>query len=90
MMSHREKQIRKSVDVLFTGMDDDALKQVMLACTLGYSEEEKERVCEELRKVNEENLRFITERFEIVANQVVELEPEPEVPEEKESPLNIE
>jgi len=90
MMSKREKHIRKSIDLLFTGMDDDALKQIVLACSLGYSEEEKERVCEELRKVNEENLSDITKRFELVADQVVEPEPAVEVSEEKESDVNIE
>ena len=74
MLSRREKQIRQSVDTMFAGMDDDVLKQVILACSLGYSEEEKDRICADLRRVNEENLRDITGSFKLSHEESIPVE----------------
>jgi hypothetical protein len=90
MLSKREKQIRQSIDTLFTGLDDEALKQIMLACALGYSEEEKEKICEDLRKVNEENLQEITSRYQLTAEESIPTETKVIQEEEKQSSDNVE
>jgi len=74
MISRREKQLRQSIDTLFHGLDDDVLKQVMLACSLGYTEEEKDRICADIRRVNEENLRNITGSFQLSADESIPVE----------------
>lgn len=53
-MSRREKQIHESVELMFHGMNDDALKEIILACALGKSEDEKEAICEKIRQQNAE------------------------------------
>lgn len=53
-MSRREKQIHESVELMFQGMNDEGLKQIILACALGKSEEEKEAICEKIRQHNAE------------------------------------
>lgn len=65
MFSHREKKIRETLELMFSGMDDDVLKTVILATSLGKSEEEKDAICEEIRKKNEEDAQFFTEKYEI-------------------------
>lgn len=65
MFSHREKKIRETLELMFAGMDDDVLKTVILATSLGKSEEEKDAICEEIRKKQEEDAKFFTEKFEI-------------------------
>lgn len=90
MLSKREKQIRQSIDTLFTGLDDDALKQVMLACALGYSEEEKDKICEELRRVNEENFKDLTSRYQLTPEESMPTETKVIIEEEKQSSDNVE
>jgi hypothetical protein len=74
MMSKREKQIRQSIDTMFSGLDDDVLKQVILACSLGYSEEEKDRICDELRRINEQNLQDSYNKFQLSAIESMPVE----------------
>ena len=69
MLSQREKKIREAVDFMFQGMDDDVLKTVILYTSLGKSEEEKDKICEAIRQKNEEDLKYYTEKFEIVVDK---------------------
>lgn len=62
--SRREKKIRQSVELLFTGLDDDTLKSIMLAVALEKSEEEKEELCKRIREKNEEDAKYY-EQFQL-------------------------
>ena len=44
MLSRREKSIIKSIDLMFQGMDDDELKEIVLASSLQKADLEKERI----------------------------------------------
>lgn len=63
-LSIREKKIRESLDVLFSGLDDETLKSVLLYTALGKSEEEKDELCERIRRKNEEDAKYL-EKFEL-------------------------
>lgn len=65
MLSHREKKIRESIDLMFKGLDDDVLKTVILYTALGKSEEEKDAICEEIKRKKEEDMEFFNKKFEI-------------------------
>jgi hypothetical protein len=65
MLSQREKNIIKSIDLMFQGMDDDVLKEIVLATTLQKSEEEKEKIVEMIKKKQKEDLEYIKDKFEI-------------------------
>lgn len=67
-LSIKEKKIRDSIDLMFTGLDDDVLKTIILYNALGKSEEEKDAVCEQIRKKKEEDLEYIRS-FEIEINK---------------------
>lgn len=69
MLSIREKNIIASIDLMFKGMDNPELKAVMLACALGKTEEEKDRICEEIRKKKEDDHRYYTDKFEVVCDE---------------------
>lgn len=68
ILSIREKKIKESLDIFFKGVDDDVLKTVMLYTALGKSEEEKDAICEVLRKKREDDMKYI-EQFEIVVDK---------------------
>jgi hypothetical protein len=68
MLSRREKNIIKSIDVMFQGMDDDELKEIILATSLQKADLEKERIVEIINKKKEEDLKYINEKFEIEIN----------------------
>lgn len=65
MLSLREKNIRASVDLMFQGLDDDVLKNIILYTALEKSEEEKDKLCEEIKKAKEEDLKYYYEKFEV-------------------------
>lgn len=65
MLSHREKKIRESIDAMFQGLDDDVLKTVILYTALGKSEEEKDAMCELIKKKQQEDMEFYNNKFEI-------------------------
>jgi hypothetical protein len=65
MLSRREKSIIQSVELMFSGLDDDALKEVILATALQKSEEEKERIIEDIKKKKEEDMKYFNEKFEL-------------------------
>lgn len=65
MLSHREKKIRESIDAMFQGLDDEVLKTVILYTALGKSEEEKDAMCELIKKKQQEDMEFYTKKFEI-------------------------
>lgn len=64
ILSIREKKIRESLDMLFSGLDDETLKSVMLYTALGKSEEEKDALCEMIKRKNEEDAKYL-EKFEL-------------------------
>jgi len=68
VLSIREKKIREQVDNFFRGVDDDILKTIVLYTALGKSEEEKDAMCEVLRKKKEEDAKY-AEQFEIVLDK---------------------
>lgn len=68
ILSIREKKIKDSLEMLFNGLDDDVLKTVILYTALGKTEEEKDAVCEKIRKKREEDLEYIRS-FEIEINK---------------------
>jgi hypothetical protein len=65
LLTQREKNIIKSIDIMFQGMDDEVLKEVILATALQKSEEEKEKIIEAIKKKQEQDLKDIKEKFEI-------------------------
>ena len=86
MLSRREKSIIQSVELMFQGMDDDALKEIILATALQKSEEEKERIIEDIKKKKEEDMKYFNEKFEL--DKVEPIQPfEKVVPNEE--PINI-
>jgi hypothetical protein len=50
MLSRREKGIIKSIDLMFQGMEDDELKEIVLATSLQKADTEKERIIEIINK----------------------------------------
>lgn len=68
MLSRREKNIIKSIDLMFQGMDDDELKEIVLATSLQKADVEKERIIELINKKKEEDIKYINEKFEIEIN----------------------
>jgi len=68
MLSRREKNIIKSIDLMFQGMDDDELKEIILATSLQKADLEKERIVEIINKKKEDDLKYINEKFEIEIN----------------------
>lgn len=65
MLSNREKKIRESIEIMFSGLDDDVLKTVMLYTALGKSEAEKDAMCEEIKRKQEEDMQYYNSKFEI-------------------------
>jgi len=63
MLSHREKKIRESIDLMFQGLDDEVLKTVILYTALGKSEEEKDAICEEIKRKQQEDMEFYNRKF---------------------------
>ena len=68
MLSQKEKSIMKGIDLLFQGMEDDALKEIVLANALQKSEDEKERILEIIRQKKTDDVKYINEKFEIEIN----------------------
>jgi hypothetical protein len=69
MLSKRHQQkIARSIDTLFHGLEDDTLKEIMLACALNKTQEEKDAICEELRLRNQQEYEERLALFEIQAN----------------------
>ena len=68
MLSRREKNIIKSIDLMFQGMDDDELKEIILATSLQKADLEKERIVEIINKKKEDNAKYFNEKFEIETN----------------------
>jgi hypothetical protein len=68
MLSRREKSIIKGIDLMFQGMDDDELKEIILASSLQKADEEKERIIDLINKKKQEDLKDINEKFEIEIN----------------------
>jgi hypothetical protein len=69
MLSQKEKSVMKGVDLLFQGMEDDALKEIVLANALQKSEDEKERILEIIRQKKTDDIKYINEKFEIEINR---------------------
>jgi hypothetical protein len=46
MSSKREQKIARSIEMMFAGTDDEMLKDIILACALGKSEDEKDAIVE--------------------------------------------
>lgn len=69
MLSQKEKSIMKGVDLLFQGMEDDALKEIVLANALQKSEDEKEYILEIIRQKKTDDVKYINEKFEIEINR---------------------
>ena len=69
MLSQKEKSVMKGVDLLFQGMEDDALKEIVLANALQKSEDEKERILEIIRQKKTDDVKYINEKFEIEINR---------------------
>jgi hypothetical protein len=65
MLSQREKNIIRSIDMMFSGMDDDVLKEVLLATTLQKPEEEKEKLVEAIKRKQQIDLQDIEQKYEI-------------------------
>jgi hypothetical protein len=55
METRREKRIRESIEMMFKGMDDDFLKEVLIATALNKSEEEKDAIVEAYKRQREED-----------------------------------
>ena len=85
MQSFKEKKITATIEKLFEGLDDDILKTVVLYTALGKSEEEKDAICEQIRKKQEEDMKYFMEKFEIDGLEALEqVETAPVVIEEEE------
>lgn len=65
MLSKREKNIIRTIDMMFKGLEDDALKEIVLATALEKPEREKEKIIQIINKKNSEDLAYIKEKFEI-------------------------
>lgn len=65
MLSKREKNIIRTIDMMFKGLEDDALKEIVLATALEKPEREKEKIIQNINKKNSEDLAYIKEKFEI-------------------------
>jgi hypothetical protein len=65
MLSKKEQQITKSIELMFQGLEDDPLKDILLAVALNKSEEEKERIAEQIRLKNERDYEDMRARFEV-------------------------
>jgi hypothetical protein len=65
MLSQREKSMLRSIDLMFQGMDDDVLKEVILATALQKPEEEKEKIIESIKRKKALDMADIEEKFEI-------------------------
>jgi hypothetical protein len=65
MLSQREKKIIKGIDLMFQGMEDDELKEIVLASSLQKADEEKERIIELITKKKEEDAKYFNEKFEV-------------------------
>ena len=61
----REKSVRNNIELMFTGMDDDVLKECMLATALIKSEEEKDLIIEQLKFKKQEDEKYFKSKFEI-------------------------
>lgn len=71
ILSHREKKLRESLDIMFAGLDDDVLKTVIFYTAKGASEEEKDKICEQLKQKQEEDLKYFSEKMEIRIDHTV-------------------
>lgn len=69
MLSKHQKKIAKSIDVLFDGLEDDSLKEIMLACALNKTQEEKDAICEQIRLKNEADYKEKLAHFEIKVDE---------------------
>ena len=65
LLTQREKNMIRSIDLMFQGMDDDVLKEVILATALQKPEEEKEKIVEAIKRKQKIDLQEISEKFEI-------------------------
>lgn len=65
MESRREKAIKQSIELMFTGMEHDELKHIMLAVALNKTDEEKDAICEQIRKTKEKDLEDMLARYTI-------------------------
>jgi hypothetical protein len=81
MLSKKEQSIRKSVDLMFKGLDDDTLKEVILAIALNKTQEEKDAIAEQIRLKNEADYAEKMKMFEIEVSSESLNESTNEVPE---------
>jgi hypothetical protein len=65
LLSQREKNMIRSIDLMFKGLDDDVLKEVILATALQKSEEEKEKIIEAIKTKHKQDLQDIEDKFQI-------------------------
>ena len=65
METRREKTIKRNIELLFDGMEQDDLKAVILAISLNKSEEERDRIAEEIRIAKEKDLAEFMTSFEM-------------------------
>ena len=86
ILSIREKKIYESVNNYFKDVDDDILKTIVLYTALNKTEEEKDAICEVLKRKKEEDEKYI-QQFELVidkdtpnAEKVIQLIQPEEVP----------
>jgi hypothetical protein len=65
LLTQREKNMIRSIDLMFQGLDDDVLKEVILATALQKPEEEKEKIIEAIKRKQNADLQEINEKFQI-------------------------
>ena len=63
MKSIKEKRISRAIDILFAGMEDDEMKEILHMAWTGKIDEQK---LKEIDEVREENLKYFQERYENV------------------------
>ncbi len=65
MLSKKEQKITKSVEFMFQGLEDDPLKEIILAIALNKTQEEKDAIAEQIRLKNEEDYAERLKLFEV-------------------------
>jgi hypothetical protein len=65
MLSKKEKRITKNVELMFQGLEDDPLKEIILAVALNKTQEEKDAIAEQIRLKNEEDYAERLKLFEV-------------------------
>lgn len=72
METRREKAIKNSVELMFSGVDQEDLKAVILAIALNKSEEERDNIAEQIRIAKEKDLADIMQRYTVNPDEPME------------------